>query len=136
IAAIGISTALAQAAAPAAPAAGGALNFTADFAGMASLKTLATQGKGKIAVLLPETTTSARYTAFDEPYLKQAFAAVGLPADQYVISNAGGSEQTELTQAQSAIAQGATVLIMDPISSGVGASIEAYAKMRGVQVID
>jgi D-xylose transport system substrate-binding protein len=133
VAAIGISGALAQAAAP---AAGGPLNFTADFSGMASLKTLASQGKGKIAVLLPETTTSARYTAFDEPYLKQAFTAVGLPADQFIISNAGGSEQTELTQAQSAISQGATVLIVDPISSGVGASIEAYAKMRGVQVID
>ena len=110
--------------------------FTADFSAMNGLKTLATQGKGKVGVLLPETTTSARYTAFDEPYLKQAFAAVGLPADQVIISNAGGSEQTELTQAQSAIAQGATVLIMDPISSGVGASIEAYAKTRGVQVID
>src|SRR4029077_6291984 len=64
------------------------------------------------------------------------FTAVGLPADQFIISNAGGSEQTELTQAQSAISQGATVLIVDPISSGVGASIESYAKMRGVQVID
>ena len=103
---------------------------------MASLKAVAGQGKGKIAVLLPETTTSARYTAFDDPYIRQAFNAAGFPADQVIISNAGGSESTELTQAQTAISQGATVLIMDPISSGVGASIEAYAKMRGVQVID
>lgn len=40
---------------------------------MAKLKTLASQGKGKIGVLLPETTTSARYTSLDEPYLKEAF---------------------------------------------------------------
>src|SRR5438105_13489408 len=101
VAAVGISGALSQAAAPAPAtgAAGGPLNFTADFSGMASLKTLASQGKGKIGVLLPETTTSARYTAFDEPYLKQARTAVGLPADQFIISNGGGSEQTELTQA-------------------------------------
>jgi D-xylose transport system substrate-binding protein len=111
-------------------------SFKADFSAMAGLKDLAAQGKGKIGILLPETTTSARYTAFDAPYLTQALTAAGVPADQYIISNAGGSESTELTQAQTAISQGATVLIMDPISSGVGASIEAYAKQRGVAVID
>lgn len=111
-------------------------SFTADFSAMAQLKDVAAQVKGKIGVLLPETTTSARYTSFDEPYLKRAFEAAGLTADQYIITNAQGSESTELTQAQSAISQGATVLVVDPISSGVGASIETYAKERGVKVID
>jgi D-xylose transport system substrate-binding protein len=111
-------------------------SFTADFSAMAQLKTLAGQGKGKIGVLLPETTTSARYTAFDTPYLTQALTAAGLTADQFIISNAGGSDATELTQAQSAISQGATVLVMDPISSGGGAAIEAYAKSHNVPVID
>ena len=96
----------------------------------------AAKHKGKIAVLLPETTTSARYTSFDEPYHKKAFAAAGLKADQFIITNAQGSESTELTQAQSAISQGASVLVVDPISSGVGASIETYAKQHGVPVID
>ena len=41
-----------------------------------------------------------------------------------------------VTQAQSAISQGATVLVVDPISSGVGASIETYARQHGVPVID
>lgn len=113
-----------------------ATSFTADFSAMAQLKDLAGKVKGKIAVLLPETTTSARYTSFDAPYLKQAFDAAGLKPDQYIITNAQGSESTELTQAQSAIAQGATVLVVDPISSGVGASIETYAKQHGVAVID
>jgi D-xylose transport system substrate-binding protein len=111
-------------------------SFTADFSAMSQLQPLASQVKGKIAVLLPETTTSARYTSFDAPYLEKAFQAAGLTADQYIITNAQGSESTELTQAQSAIAQGATVLVMDPISSGVGASIEQYAKEHGVPVID
>jgi D-xylose transport system substrate-binding protein len=113
-----------------------ATSFTADFSAMAALKDLAGKVKGKIAVLLPETTTSARYTSFDEPYLKKAFAAAGLKADQFIITNAQGSESTELTQAQSAISQGASVLVVDPISSGVGASIETYAKQHGVPVID
>ncbi|MCL6705628.1 substrate-binding domain-containing protein [Pseudomonas sp. R2.Fl] len=111
-------------------------SFSADFSAMAALKPLVAQGKGKIGVLLPETTTSARYTSFDAPYLQKAFEAAGLPSGQFIITNAQGSESTELTQAQSAISQGATVLLMDPISSGVGAAIEAYAKSHGVPVID
>src|SRR5204863_7621379 len=54
----------------------------------------------------------------------------------FIISNAGGSEATQLTQAQSAITQGATVLVLDPISSGVGATIEKAAKAAGAKVID
>jgi len=111
-------------------------DFSADFSAIAQLKPLVAKGKGKIAVLLPETTTSARYTSFDAPYLKKAFDAAGLSSDQYIITNAQGSESTELTQAQSAISQSASVLVMDPISSGVGASIESYAKEHGVPVID
>lgn len=111
-------------------------SFSADFSAMAKLKPLVAQGKGKIGVLLPETTTSARYTSFDTPYLKKAFAMAGMPADAVLITNAQGSEATELTQAQAAISQGASVLVMDPISSGVGASIETYAKSHGVKVID
>jgi D-xylose transport system substrate-binding protein len=113
-----------------------ASSFTADFSALSALQPLVGQGKGKIGVLLPETTTSARYTSFDAPYLQKAFAAAGLNTDQYIITNAQGSESTELTQAQSDISQGASVLLMDPISSGVGASIETYAKSHGVPVID
>lgn len=111
-------------------------SFSADFSAMAKLKSLVTKGKGKIGILLPETTTSARYTSFDAPYLKKAFEQAGLSPDQYIITNAQGSESTQLTQAQSDISQGATVLVLDPISSGVGASVENYAKSHGVPVVD
>lgn len=111
-------------------------SFDSSFSAMAQLKQIASQGKGKIGVLLPETTTSARYTSYDAPYLKKAFEMAGLSPDQFIITNAQGSESTELTQAQSDISNGATVLVMDPISSGVGASIESYAKAHGVPVID
>jgi D-xylose transport system substrate-binding protein len=36
-------------------------DFTSDFSAMAKLKGLASQGKGKVAVLLPDTQSSARY---------------------------------------------------------------------------
>lgn len=111
-------------------------SFSADFSAMSHLKDAVSKGKGKIAVLLPETTTSARYTSFDQPYLEEAFAKAGLPKGDYMITNAQGSESTQLTQAQSAISQGASVLLLDPISSGSGAAVEKYAKDHGVPVID
>ena len=113
-----------------------AKSFTADFSAMAKLKDVAKAGKGKIGILLPETTTSARYTSFDAPYLKKAFAKAGLSSDDFIITNAQGSESTQLTQAQSDISQGASVLLIDPISSGVGASVKSYAKSHGVPTID
>ncbi|MBN2741559.1 MAG: substrate-binding domain-containing protein [Rhodobacteraceae bacterium] len=113
-----------------------ASDFGADFAAMAKLKDVTAKGKGKIGVLLPDTASSARYTSFDEPYLKKAFEMAGLSSDDLIISNAQGSEADQLTQAQTDISQGATVLLLDPISSGGGAAVEQYAKERGVAVID
>ena len=37
-----------------------------------------TKGKGSVAVILPDTKTSARYTEFDAPLLKKAFKLAGL----------------------------------------------------------
>ncbi|HWG74521.1 MAG TPA: substrate-binding domain-containing protein [Acidimicrobiales bacterium] len=103
---------------------------------MAQLTSLASAGKGNVAVILPDTVSSARYTEFDAPYLAKALQTAGLSAAQFKVQNAQGSDSTELTDAQSAIAAGATVLIMDPLDSGVGGSIESYAKSHGVAVID
>jgi D-xylose transport system substrate-binding protein len=103
---------------------------------MAALKSLAAAGKGKIAAILPDTTTSTRYVEFDAPDLKQAMAAAGLPSSDIIVQNALGSDSTALTDAQSDITNGATVLLIDPADSGVGTQIENYAKAHGVAVID
>jgi D-xylose transport system substrate-binding protein len=103
---------------------------------MAQLKSLASQGKGLIGVLLPDTTTSARYESFDRPYLEKAFLAAGLPADQFKIDNAQGSVTTMQTQAEADITNGASVLLVDALDSGSGAAIEASATAKGVAVID
>jgi D-xylose transport system substrate-binding protein len=52
------------------------------------------------------------------------------------VQNAQGSDATELSDAQTAITKGASVLIMDPLDSTVGASIEKYAAAHGASVID
>ena len=70
------------------------------------------------------------------PYLKEAFTKAGLSSSKFTIQNAQGSDATQLTDAQSAISSGASVLVVDPLDSGVGTSIESYAKSHGVPVID
>jgi D-xylose transport system substrate-binding protein len=103
---------------------------------MAGLKSVTAAGKGSITVILPDTVSSTRYVEFDAPYLKQAFTAAGLSSSDYTIENALGSDATQFSMAQSAVTKGASVLVVDPLDSGVGAHIESYAKQHGVAVID
>jgi len=113
-----------------------ASDFAADFAAMAKVKDLAAKGEGLIGVLLPDTTTSARYESFDRPYLEKAFQQAGLSKDQYKIDNAQGSASTMQTQAEADITNGASVLLVDALDSGSGAAIESAAAAKGVKVID
>jgi D-xylose transport system substrate-binding protein len=109
-------------------------SFDANFTYMPKLSNLVKAGTGKLGILLPDTTTSGRYQAYDLPYLTKALQAAGYTSSQYTIDNAGGQEATEFSQAQALITGGATVLIMDPVSA-VGAQIQAYAQSHGVKVI-
>ena len=89
-------------------------SFTNDFSAMNALRPLAAAGKGKVAAILPDTTSSTRYVEFDAPYLKKAAAAAGLPSGDMTVENALGSDSTFVTDAESAITNGATVLLIDP----------------------
>jgi D-xylose transport system substrate-binding protein len=113
-----------------------ATSFNNSFSVMAQLKQLAAAGKGNVAVILPDTVSSARYTEFDAPYLTRALQTAGLKPSQFTVQNAQGSDATELSDAQTAITKGASVLIMDPLDSGVGAAVEKYAASHGAVVID
>src|SRR5438034_11276528 len=109
-------------------------SFTADFSDMAKLADLTKAGKGMVGVILPDTTSSARYVAFDQPYLTQAFQKAGYTSAQFKIDNAQGQESQQLSIAQADITAGATVLIMDPLNSSVGWPIQAYAQAHGGKV--
>jgi D-xylose transport system substrate-binding protein len=111
-------------------------SFNNSFTVMKQFKSLAAAGTGKVAAILPDTVSSTRYVEFDEPDLNKALSTAGLSSSQYVVQNALGSDATQLTDAQTDISNGATVLLVDPLDSGVGAQIESYAKSRGVKVID
>ena len=111
-------------------------SFTNNFSAMKVLKSLAKSGKGKVAAIMPDTVSSTRYVEFDQPDIKKALLAAGLPSSDIIVQNALGSDATQLTDAQTDITNGATVLLIDPFDSGVGKSIETYAKAHGVDVID
>jgi D-xylose transport system substrate-binding protein len=111
-------------------------SFTRDFSAMTQLSSLAAAGKGSVGVILPDTTTSARYAEFDAPYLTQAFKAAGLSASDISVKNAQGSNTTFITDAEADITNGATVLLIDPEDAGTGGRVETYAKQHGVGVVD
>jgi D-xylose transport system substrate-binding protein len=111
-------------------------SFTNNFSAMKQLKSLAKSGKGKVAAIMPDTVSSTRYVEFDQPDITKALKAAGLPSSDIIVQNALGSDATQLTDAQTDITNGATVLLIDPFDSGVGKSIETYAKAHGVDVID
>jgi D-xylose transport system substrate-binding protein len=110
-------------------------SFDAGFTYMPKLSDLVKAGSGKVGVLLPDTTTSGRYQAYDLPYLKKALDGAGYSSSQYTIDNAQGLAATELSQAQALVTAGASVLIMDPLDSSTGSQIQAYAQSHGVKVI-
>jgi D-xylose transport system substrate-binding protein len=91
------------------------------------------QVSGKVGVILPDTTSSTRYTEYDQPLLQKALTDAGITAD---IQNAGGSTAKFAQIAQSMIGNGVQVLIMDSIDPASGAGVEKEAAQAGVKVID
>ncbi len=86
-----------------------------------------------VAVLLPDSASSARWEADDRRFLAAAFDDAGV---SYSIVNAEGDRQTQITQAEQAITNGAKVLLFVNLDSGSGAAIVAMAHDAGVKVID
>jgi D-xylose transport system substrate-binding protein len=109
--------------------------FDANFTYMSKLTSLTAAGSGLVGVILPDTTSSARYVAFDQPYLQKAFQLAGYKDSQFKIDNAQGQEAQELSLAQADITAGASVLVMDPLNSSVGSQIQSLAQQHGVKVI-
>jgi len=110
-------------------------SFTADFSAMAQLTSVTSAGKGLVGVILPDVTTSARYTSYDLPYLKQAFTAAGYASTDFKIDNASGTTTTEVAIAQADINAGAKVLLVDPLDKQTGQQIQALAAQAGIPMI-
>src|SRR4051812_4831440 len=73
----------------------------------------------QVCVLLPDTKSSVRYELFDRPYLARAFKSAGV---SNTILNAQGDQNTQKSQGDQCLTNGAKVILVDALNSGVGAS--------------
>jgi D-xylose transport system substrate-binding protein len=110
-------------------------SFTNNFSAMTSLKSITAAGSGKIAEILPDTTSSTRYTEFDAPDFKEAAAKAGLPSSDVISQNGQDSDTTFLTDVKSDISDGAKVILIDPEDPGTGVKAMEYAKAHGVKIV-
>jgi D-xylose transport system substrate-binding protein len=90
-------------------------------------------GKVQVCVLLPDTKSSVRYELFDRPYLTANFKSAGIKAQ---VLNALGDQNTQKSQGEQCLTNGAKVMLVDALNSGVGAAIESEAASRGVKTVD
>ena len=87
---------------------------------------------GTIALLLPDAKT-ARYETFDRPLFEARVAELG--PYQVLYSNADGDATKQQQQAESALAAGADVLVLDAFDTQAAVSIVLSANAQGVPVI-
>ena len=93
-------------------------------------------GKGctKVGILLPETTSSTRWETKDHPLLVQAVRSA-IPNVQIDYTNAHDSSATQLSQAETDLANGDCILVVGPHDSVAASAIVAKAKAQNVPVI-
>jgi D-xylose transport system substrate-binding protein len=92
---------------------------------------------GSIWVLLPDTASSDRWEQEDAPFFTEAFEAAGLSeGDDFTVVNAEGDAATQQSQAEQAIADGASVIVLTSLDTGSGATIIDQAKDAGVEVVE
>jgi D-xylose transport system substrate-binding protein len=118
----------------------GAITVMLLLAGVACSKSDTTTGSGasdgggkKIALLLPETKT-ARYETQDKPLFEAKVKALCSDC-QVLYSNADQDAAKQQSQAEAAITNGASVLVLDPVDSASAAAIVTKAKQQKVPVI-
>lgn len=87
---------------------------------------------GVVALLLPESAT-ARYERLDRPLFEERLAAEG--DFRVIYANASGSATRQLEQAESALAAGADVLVVNPVDQVAARTIVDTAAALGVPVV-
>ncbi|MGL4257320.1 MAG: sugar ABC transporter substrate-binding protein [Microbacterium sp.] len=89
-------------------------------------------GEGAIALLLPDAKT-ARYETFDRPFFEARVAELG--AYEVLYANADQDAAKQQQQAESALAAGADVLVLDAVDANAAVSIVRSANAKGIPVV-
>ena len=90
-------------------------------------------GEGSVWVLLPDSATSPRWESDDRRYFEQAFTEADV---EFNIVNAEGDAAQQQSQAEQAIADGASVILLVSNDTGSGATIIDNAKDADVDVVE
>jgi D-xylose transport system substrate-binding protein len=90
-------------------------------------------GDGSIWVLLPDSATSPRWESDDRRFFEQEFEEAGV---EFNIVNAEGDAAQQQSQAEQAIADGASVILLVSNDTGSGATIIDNAKDSDVDVVE
>ncbi|HZY28515.1 MAG TPA: substrate-binding domain-containing protein, partial [Jiangellaceae bacterium] len=94
-------------------------------------------GEGSIWVLLPDTESSDRWEEDDRRYFAENFEAAGLAeGEDFTIVNAENDPATQQSQAEQAINDGASVIVLTSLDTGSGATIIDQATEADVQVLE
>ncbi len=88
---------------------------------------------GPIWVLLPDSASSPRWETDDRRFFGEAFTEAGV---DHTIVNAEGDAATQQSQAEQAIAAGASVIVMTSLDPGSGGAIIDAAKAEGIPVLE
>ena len=96
-------------------------------------KTSSSKAEAAICVLLPDPKSSVRWETQDRPALVTAFQRGRV---SYVINNANGDAQSQKTQADQCLANGAKVVILVSLDAGSSLTIEKAAAAAGAKVIE
>lgn len=104
-------------------------------AGAPAATTAASGGQAvTIAFLMPCSTCADRFESKDKPYFEAAVKALD-PNATVIANNAQGSADTQLQQAESALTNGAKVIVASPYTAQAGASIVEKAHADGAKVL-
>ena len=96
-------------------------------------KSSSTKAGAEVCVLLPDPKTSVRWETQDRPAFVAAFKKA---KTTYVIDNANGDAQKQVSQAQQCIGNGSKVVVLVSLDAGSSLTIERAAKAGGAKVIE
>lgn len=87
-----------------------------------------------IAFLMPCSTCADRFEGQDKPLFIAAVKALD-PSATVIANNAQGSAETQISQAEAALTNGAKVIVVSPLTEAAGAAIVDKAQSQGVPVL-
>jgi D-xylose transport system substrate-binding protein len=95
------------------------------------------QAEGSIWVLLPDTASSDRWEKDDRRFFGQFFEDAGLSeGEDFSVVNAEGDAATQQSQAEQALADGASVIVLTSLDPASGATIIDTAQAEDVDVVE